>query len=122
MAHCEQGVLPLGGGGGGGGRSKSKRKTKSLFLTFVLVLVGSGVLMSLSIYAWYMHEDKSRIAKANRKLAQRSDCVPVCLCACVSVCALISVYPFALSPPGPSVSTSASQPMSLYSTHDTCNT
>ena len=52
-------------------RDRPKRRPYSMILLFVIVFVGSGVLLSLSTYTWYVHEDKGRLVLANRHLAQR---------------------------------------------------
>ena len=52
-------------------RDRPKRRPYSMILMFVIVFVGSGVLLSLSTYTWYVHEDKGRLVQANRQLAQR---------------------------------------------------
>jgi type II secretory pathway pseudopilin PulG len=58
-------------GGGGAGSSKNRRQPTRLLLTFLVVLLGSGMLIASSVYTWSMHEDKSRLAKANRHLAHQ---------------------------------------------------
>ena len=71
VASCEQGEWSAAVSAGGADRSTSKRPPTRLLLTFVLVLLGSGVLISSSVYTWSIHEDKSRLAKANHNLAHR---------------------------------------------------